>query len=67
MKQTNLIISFIKKVSKEISDEIKEEWSDFKKQSDANEQTADIPVQAIGIGSLTLVMSLLLIFTICAF
>lgn len=67
MKQTNLIISFIKKVSKKNSDEIKEEWSDFKKQSDANEQMADIPAPAIGIWSLLIVMGYLLIFTICTF
>lgn len=67
MKQQNPIISFIKEAAKEVTDEIKGEWSDFEKQADKIEQTGNIPAQAIGIGSLTLVMSLLLIFTICAF
>lgn len=66
-KQKNVIISFIKEASKEIADEIKAEWSDFEKQADEIEQNADVPVATIGIVSLTLVMSLLLIFTICAF
>lgn len=61
------MISFIKETSKEITDEIKEEWSDFKMQADEIEQNADVPVPTIGVVSLTLVMSLLLIFTICAF
>lgn len=67
MKQKNPIISFIKEASKEIADEIKAECADFQKSSDEIEQNADVPVPTIGIVSLTLVMSLLLIFTICAF
>lgn len=66
-KQENAIISFIKTIAKEVTDEIKEEWSDFETQADEIEQTEDIPAYVIGIGSLTIVMSLLLIFTICAF